>query len=84
MCPCHDATEYDLREAWRTGHRHPETVKRLTAAFMGPCQGKYCAPLVRELLDELGADEQRRPTARPPVFPVRLGALADPEPGSDP
>jgi hypothetical protein len=56
--------------------------------FMGPCQGKYCAPLVGAILTELegsaehadgrpAAPSQRRPSARPPLFPVRLGDLAE-------
>lgn len=89
VCPCHDATEYDLRHSWASGFTHPETLKRATAVFMGACQGKYCSPLVSQLLAELAgrADQdgqpapgpvQRRPTVRPPLYPVRLGDLAAP------
>lgn len=97
VCPCHDATLYDLRSCWNAGFRHPETLKRATAVLMGPCQGKYCAPLVGAILTELGGEAdheyasgtgrrtdsqagplQRRPSARPPLYPVRLGDLAAP------
>jgi len=97
VCPCHDATLYDLRSRWTAGFRHPETLKRATAVLMGPCQGKYCAPLVSAILTELGGETghdygsgtgrqadhqagplQRRPAARPPLYPVRLGDLAAP------
>jgi hypothetical protein len=93
VCPCHDATLSDLRSCWNAGFRHPETLKRATAVLMGPCQGKYCAPLVAAILTELGAEPghqdgseagnhawplQRRPSARPPLYPVRLGDLAGP------
>lgn len=97
VCPCHDATVYDLRSCWNAGFRHPETLKRATAVLMGPCQGKYCAPLVGAIIAELGSEmsreygtgtarrapaaraatpSQRRPSARPPLYPVRLGDLA--------
>lgn len=80
VCPCHDATLADLRNSWAAGYQHPETVKRATAVFMGPCQGKMCAPAVAAIVAELqGADEpfERRPSARPPLYPVRIGDLAD-------
>ena len=82
VCPCHDVTAYDVYEAWRRGYCHPETLKRYTGCYMGPCQGKYCAPLIDALLDELTGDvssNRRRPSARPPTYPVRLGSLAAPE-----
>jgi len=83
VCHCHDATLADLKVMWREGYRHPDTVKRATAAFMGPCQGKYCAPLVQEILAGLAAEsgveiERRRPSVRAPLYPVRLGELAAP------
>lgn len=84
VCPCHDATLDDLERMWEQGHRHPETLKRATAVFMGSCQGKHCAGVFAEVFDRLssgeaGRDEDgRRPTVRPPLYPVRLGSLADP------
>ncbi|GLX10186.1 (2Fe-2S)-binding protein [Microbispora sp. NBRC 16548] len=80
ICPCHDVTVEDIRAMYAAGYTHPETLKRATAVFMGPCQGKHCAGPVMELLRELsGGDEgrvSRRPTARPPLRPVLLGVLA--------
>ena len=79
VCPCHDATLFDLRSSWEAGYRHPEALKRATAVFMGPCQGKMCAPVVGAVIAELqgGAEpEQRRPSVRPPLYPVRMGDLA--------
>ncbi|WP_162529741.1 (2Fe-2S)-binding protein [Nocardioides caldifontis] len=78
VCPCHDATLFDLRNSWDEGYQHPETLKRATAVFMGPCQGKMCAKLVGNVVAELqggGEPEQRRPSVRPPLFPVRMGDL---------
>lgn len=79
VCPCHDATLLDLRSSWEAGYRHPETLKRATAVFMGPCQGKLCGKVVGDVIAALqGAaePEERRPSVRPPLFPVRMGDLA--------
>lgn len=86
VCPCHDATLFDLRSSWEAGYRHPETLKRATAVFMGPCQGKLCGKVAGDVIAALqGAaePEERRPSVRPPLFPVRMGDLAYDE-GSKP
>ncbi|MGO1545442.1 MAG: (2Fe-2S)-binding protein [Gulosibacter sp.] len=80
VCPCHDVTEADIENAIHTGHTHPETIKRATAVYMGMCQGKYCAPLVQELLIRHGVEEPdhvRRPTVRVPLVPTPLGMFVD-------
>jgi bacterioferritin-associated ferredoxin len=79
LCLCHDVTVDDVERAVSAGYDDPETLKRFTAAFMGPCQGKSCGRLVmREIARCTGAsaDAIRAPSARPPTFGVRLGALA--------
>lgn len=79
VCPCLDLTEADLERAIAEGFRDAETFKRYTACFMGPCQGKSCMDTILEMLAErTGADPaaMRRPTLRPPVYPIRLGVLA--------
>ncbi len=62
------------------GPAHPDQIKRLTRAGMGPCQGRRCREQVACLL----AREQGVPLAavplasyRAPVRPVPLGILAD-------
>jgi bacterioferritin-associated ferredoxin len=79
VCLCLDLTAADIQRAVREGFRDPETLKRYTACFMGPCQGKSCLDTVVELLAmEVGADPESlgRPTLRAPAHPVRLGLLA--------
>lgn len=86
LCLCHDVTAEDIEQAVRAGYSDPETLKRFTAAFMGPCQGKSCSDLVmREIARCTGAQasEVRAPSARPPVFGVRLGTLASSFPPMD-
>lgn len=82
VCPCHDVTERDIEDAIRDGHRHPETIKRATAVYMGMCQGKYCQSLVQDILTRHGIDDtqgRRRPATRVPVAPIPLGLLIEPD-----
>lgn len=79
LCLCHDVTTDDVEQAVRTGYDDAETLKRFTAAFMGPCQGKWCGNLImREIARCTGGpvEEVAMPSTRPPAFGVRLGALA--------
>jgi bacterioferritin-associated ferredoxin len=79
VCLCLDVTEADLDRAVAEGFTDAETLKRYTACFMGPCQGKACMDTVLDLLAQrlgVDVDELRRPTLRPPAHPVRLGLLA--------
>ena len=79
LCLCHDVTRADLERAVAHGYGDPETIKRYTAAFMGPCQGRACADLILEEITRLtgaAATPAPSPTSRPPAFPVRLGTLA--------
>lgn len=83
LCLCHDVTEADIARAVRLGYDHPETIKRFTAALMGPCQGRSCAELVLDAIArETGADPTtlRTPSSRPPAFPVRMALLAGGKP----
>jgi bacterioferritin-associated ferredoxin len=79
LCLCLDITEDDLDRAIAEGFADAETLKRYTAVFMGPCQGKACMDTILGLLAEkTGVPQQqlRRPTHRPPAYPVRMGILA--------
>ena len=61
------------------GAPHPDAVKRLTRAGMGPCQGRRCREQVAALM-ALGAGTALADiplaTYRPPVRPLRLAQLA--------
>lgn len=92
VCRCEDVTLADLEHALAAGHVDIEEIKRYTGLGTGPCQGKECQALCVYLLDrarredpQIAAVYQDRPleapepapfTARPPVFPISLGALA--------
>jgi thioredoxin reductase len=61
------------------GAPHPDAVKRLTRAGMGPCQGRRCREQIAALM-ALGAGtglaDIPLATYRPPVRPLRLAQLA--------
>ena len=65
ICRCEDATFEDIKcdSLWREAklYRH---------LGMGPCQGRTCGGAVRYLFG------WQKTSARPPVFPVRVGSLA--------
>jgi sarcosine oxidase subunit beta len=86
VCACEDVTLEDVRSAFTAGHRDIESVKRYTGLGTGPCQGKSCLGLVtRELLRLGAAPGAEEPfTARPPVDPVTLAALASLDPSTLP
>jgi bacterioferritin-associated ferredoxin len=79
LCLCRDVTAEDVRRAVAEGYDDVETIKRLTGALTGSCQGKTCAESIRRLVAELtgrNPDEVAMPPRRPPTSPVRLGTLA--------
>lgn len=78
LCLCHDVSEEDIAHAVAEGWDHPETIKRFTAAFMGPCQGRSCRDLVMEAIARQvpGMGDVPHPPSRAPIFPVRMGTLA--------
>jgi sarcosine oxidase, subunit beta len=86
LCACEDVTLGEVRRAFAAGHRDLESVKRYTGFGTGPCQGKSCLALVVRELQRLGATpaEIEPFTARTPVDPVTLGALASLDPDALP
>ncbi|MCH8207219.1 MAG: (2Fe-2S)-binding protein, partial [Chloroflexi bacterium] len=81
VCLCEDVTESDIVQAIDEGFDDIQILKRYSTVTMGPCQGKMChkafvdaaARRTGRSVQETGAT-----TARPPVRPVPLGALAGP------
>ncbi|QIB48009.1 FAD-dependent oxidoreductase [Streptomyces aureoverticillatus] len=82
VCRCEEVTAGTIREAVDDlGARDARTVKLLTRAGMGWCQGRMCGAAVACLA--AGADGEAEPPAerRPFAVPVPLGTLAGLEPG---
>ncbi|MEN2423337.1 NAD(P)/FAD-dependent oxidoreductase [Streptomyces rimosus] len=83
VCRCEEVSAGAIRQAVADlGARDPRTVKLLTRAGMGWCQGRMCGAAVACLA--AGADGTPAPPAerRPLATPVPLGALASLEPAA--
>jgi NAD(P)H-nitrite reductase large subunit len=79
LCFCRDVTAEDVVRVVEEGYGELETVKRITGAFTGPCQGKTCLESIQRLVAELTGrriEDVPAPPIRPPSTPVRLGTLA--------
>src|SRR5262249_12720587 len=82
VCLCEDVTEKDVCAAIAEGFDGVEYLKRYTTYAMGPCQGRMCAMAALAITArETGRAiaQVGTTTARPPLRPVPLGALAGPE-----
>ncbi|MEV8479220.1 NAD(P)/FAD-dependent oxidoreductase [Streptomyces sp. NPDC051173] len=81
VCRCEEVTAGTVREAVTgLGARDTRSVKLLTRAGMGWCQGRTCGAAVACLAAD-GTAQGTVPSAadrRPLAVPVPLGALADP------
>ncbi|GGU64860.1 oxidase [Streptomyces albospinus] len=78
VCRCEEVTAGRIREAVTDyGARDARTVKLLTRAGMGWCQGRMCGTAVACLVGEgQGAQLPPSPERRPLAVPVRLEMLA--------
>ncbi len=87
LCRCEDITFKDVRQAVRKGAESPNSIKQITRAGMGLCQGRQCGVLITRLIAELlEEDPSNVGTLAPgaPVFPVRLGELIENDTGGTP
>jgi NADPH-dependent 2,4-dienoyl-CoA reductase/sulfur reductase-like enzyme len=79
ICRCEDVTLGRLRESELPGMATAGSVKRLTRAGMGRCQGRYCGPVLAAMsLRAAGDQVADRPGFAPqsPVRPVPVGDIA--------
>jgi hypothetical protein len=75
ICRCEEVRFGDARAALADGHDQAGAVKRATRIGMGPCQGRYCRPLLEALIGQ-SPHELSGFAPRPPVGPVRIRDLA--------
>jgi NAD(P)H-nitrite reductase large subunit len=83
ICRCEDLTVDEIRTLIANGSHTIEEIKRSCRCGMGPCQGRTCVPLVAQEISKATGKpvgEVVLPTFRPPIAPIKLGALA----GGDP
>ena len=79
VCLCEDVTVDELKSVIRRGFTDIEDVKRITGIGTGPCQGKQCMHVFRQILaEEIGAGIDVVPltTFRPPIVPIPFGQWA--------
>jgi NAD(P)H-nitrite reductase large subunit len=80
VCRCEDVTLEEIKSAIRAGARDCNSIKRLTRAGMGVCQGYTCERLVQQILEqECGKEAVREPllTVRPPIGPMTIANIID-------
>jgi thioredoxin reductase len=79
VCRCEERTQSDLDLVIDGGATDLNVVRALTRIGMGRCQGRNCASHVAAtIVRHTGCDISAvaAPTVRPPVKPVRIGAIA--------
>lgn len=80
ICRCEEVKAGEIASVAREWNGSLRTIKQLTRAGMGQCQGRICGSLVAAIaakesgrtMEEVGID-----TPRPPIKPIPLGALAE-------
>ena len=79
ICRCERVRLGDLDAAVEDGDATIGMLKRHTRLGMGPCQGRYCAPVAAAMLERLTGtrvDEFSLFAPRVPIKPVRVGDIA--------
>lgn len=80
VCRCEEILRSEIAAAIAIGATTVNDVKRWTRAGMGVCQGMYCMPFIAGMVAQATATSLDRiapMTARAPVRPIRLDALAE-------
>ena len=79
VCRCENVRLSDIDAALEQGDSTIAMLKRRTRLGMGPCQGRYCAPVAASIIER----HTGRPTEeyslfapRVPIKPVRIGDIA--------
>ena len=79
ICRCEKVRLSDLSAALEDGDATIGMLKRRTRLGMGPCQGRYCAPVAAAVLERRTGnpqDEFSLFAPRVPIKPVRVGDIA--------
>ena len=78
-CRCEEILLEEIVAAFAAGAQTVDDVKRRTRAGMGACQGIFCVPVIAAMAAQatgMPIDRVAGMTARPPVRPIALEALA--------
>jgi thioredoxin reductase/bacterioferritin-associated ferredoxin len=83
VCRCEEVSRGAVEAALAAGATDLHQIKLRSRVGMGYCQGRICAPLIAPIVARSTGQPLSavRPcTTRPPVQPIKLGALAAAEP----
>jgi bacterioferritin-associated ferredoxin len=78
VCRCEDVTAGEIRKAIQNGASDLNSIKRLSRAGMGYCQGANCMPIVTAMLAlefNMKIENIEMMTNRPPTKPISLNLL---------
>lgn len=78
ICRCEGVNSRAIEAAIQEGAGHMGAIKRRTRAGMGPCQGRYCAPVLAAMVARGTGerpDELSGFAPSPPTKPLEIGAL---------
>ena len=81
ICRCESVSLKSVREAVADGVTDLGSIKRLTRAGMGRCQGRYCAPVMLDLVAAMtghAVDEFSYFAPQSPLKPTSVEGLAQP------
>lgn len=82
VCICEGVTVEDVERALEEGFTDLESLKRRLRVGMGPCQGRYCIPILVSLVSRrLGVrpEDLVLPKVRPPLVPLKASLLMEEE-----
>ncbi len=87
VCRCEEVTVQEIYDGIIAESADPNSVKSITRAGMGNCQGRNCQRQIAALVaGRAGRSVEQVPmfTARPPVKPVPIGLIAEERPDDEP
>ena len=70
ICRCEEVTEEEILAAIRSGCHTVASVRRMTRAGMGACQGRSCGRLILQMLLREGVLSPEDVTADKGRFPI--------------
>ena len=79
ICRCEDITLDEDEHAIDEGYITLEELKCKLRLGMGPCQGRGCLSLTKQVICQktnITSSEIKIPASRPPLIPIDLGTLA--------
>ena len=80
LCRCEEITRQEIEKGIQYGGTNISTLKVMTRAGMGPCQGKMCWPSVARLIaskQSVSVAEVGAVRVRPPIGCVEMSDLLD-------